>query len=163
MYDGKIIKNLTIFCQSSQCHGLVMVGISNVTGSVERAVHFVVLWIVPGVGVAVHLVGGILGQLGVVAVMAATQGAAGTRGPGRLGGQGRGAMGIVGGLGPIDHGDMAGSVVIIKPVLVMMLRPRGLLEWTLGLPGWARRSRGGRSVILLWVKVKYPRSETAVV
>ena len=140
-----------------------MVGKSNVTGSVERAVHFILLRVVPGVGVAVHLVRGILGQLRVVAVMAATEGAAGTRGPGRFGGQGRGAMGIMCGLGPVDHCDMAGSVIIIKSVLVMMLRPRGLLERTLGLPGWARRPRGGRRVILLRVKVKYTPSETAVV
>ena len=142
-----------------------MVGNSKITGSVERAVHFIVLWVgvvVVGVelgpiGVEVHLVGRILGHLGTVVMMAAVQGAAGTIGPWGLGG--RGTPGIGGGFGPIDHCGVPWSV---KSVLVMVIRSRGLHEWRLGRPRWARRSCGRRLVIILWVKIKQTSSETAV-
>ena len=142
-------------------------GKSKFTGSIERAVHFIVLWVgvvmVVGVelgpiGVEVHLVGRILGHLGTVVRMTAVQGADGTIGPWGLGG--RGTPGIGGGFGPIDHCGVARSV---KSVLVIIvLRSRGLHEWRLGRPRWARRSCGRRLVIVLWVKIKQTSSKTAV-
>ena len=135
---------------------VVVWGKSNVTGSVERGrLHFIVLWID---GVEVHLVGRILGHLGTVVMMAAVQGAAGTIWPSGLGGGG--TPGIGGGFGPIDHCGVPWSV---KSVLVIIvLRSRGLHEWRLGRPRWARRSCGRRLVIILWVKVKQTSSKTAV-
>ena len=126
------------------------------TGGVERAVHFIVLWIEGGVGV--HLVGRVLGQLGTVVVMTAVQRAAWTIRSRRLGG--RRTPGIGGGLGSVDHCCMAGSV---KSVLIMMLGSRRLHEGRLGRPRWSRRSRGRRLIIILRVKVKQTSSsETAV-
>ena len=127
------------------------------TGSVERAVHFIVLWIEGGVGV-VHLVGRVLGQLGTVVVMTAVERAARTTWSRRLGG--RRTPGIGGGFGPVDHCCMTRSV---KSVLIMMLRSRRLHKGRLGRPRWSRRSRRRRLIIILRVKVKQTSSsETAV-
>ena len=135
---------------------VIVCGKSNVTGSVERGrLHFIVLRI-DGVE-EVHLVGRILGHLGAVIVMTSSQRAWTRRPirPRRLGG--RWTIGrIVCWSGPVDH---CGVVIII--ILVMIQRPRRLHEWTLGWPIGARRSRRGRHVIILGVKVKY--SETSLV
>ena len=133
---------------------VMVCGKSNVTGSVERGrVHFIVLGID---GVEVHLVGRIVEHLRVVVVMTSSK-RTGTRRPirsRRL--RGRWTIGrIVCWSGPVDH---CGVVIII--ILVMIQRPRRLHEWTLGWPVRARRSRGGRHVIILRVKVKY--SETSL-
>ena len=133
---------------------VMVCGKSNVTGSVERGrLHFIVLRID---GVEVHLVGRIVEHLGIVVWMTLTSSkCAGTiRRPRRLGGPR--PRRIVCWSGPVDH-----CGVVIISVLVIILRPRRLHEWTLGWPVRARRSRGGRRVIILGVKVKY--SETSLV
>ncbi len=131
---------------------VMVCGKSHVTGSVERGrIHFIVLR-----EVEVHLVGRLVEHLGAVVLMTSSKWAWTIRPirPRRLGG--RWTLRIVCWSGPVDH-----CGVMIISVLVIILRPRRLHEWTLGWPGRARRSRGGRCVIILGVKVKY--SETSLV